>query len=83
MKNDKNEAYNALIATETRQYACACLLIFTSEHMRGIPYLFDMTISCLPELLPKDDSLTQFYSVTGNYLSLATFSPPAYMIDNV
>ena len=34
--------------------------------MRGIPYLFDLAINCLPELLPKDDNLTQFYSVTAS-----------------
>ena len=66
MKDDFCEPFNALVTTETRQYACACLLIFTSEHMRGISYLYDLTISCLPELLPKDDNLTQFFSVTAS-----------------
>ena len=55
-----------LVNVETRQYACCCLLAFTREHMRGVPYLFDITIAVLPELLPRDDPLTQFFSVTAS-----------------
>lgn len=59
----------------TIQYAGSCLLTFTKDHMRAVPYLNDLVLDCMSQLLNSTDPLTQYFGLTcsGNIFEKNTW----------